>query len=275
LWADLGPEGSVAMNADGTLDDGTPYFEIDAGDGVLEPGETSVTRTFAVKTPTATQYSFTTIVTAVLPPGADPLENMSSQDATSTAAPTVYPYHNYDDPYDVNGNGILEPLDVLIVVNHLNIHGPGPLPEPVESPQVFPDVNADGAVTALDALILVNTLNTALLSGAEGEAASPHVAADLRDADLHIPATLSAPVPEPAALPLRPQDARDTAADRLLWTAPADDSTLLDDLLRRPVSNPSLSADRYFEDLDAALGLDTDDLLDDLAEDLARAATHR
>jgi hypothetical protein len=121
LWADLGPEGSVVMNADGTLDDGTPYFEIDAGDGVLEPGETSAARTFAVKTPSATQYSFTTIVTAMLPPGSGSLaEACPTQDETSTAAPTVYPYHNYDNPYDVNGNGILSHLDVLIVVNHLN-----------------------------------------------------------------------------------------------------------------------------------------------------------
>jgi hypothetical protein len=273
LWTDLEPEGSVVINADGTLADGTPYFEIDVENGVLEPGETSTARTFALQTPSRTQYSFTTIVTAMLPPGSDALQDGTSDEGGSLiTAPIVYPLHNYENPHDVDDNGTVEPLDVLIVVNYVNTYGPGPLPEPTEPPQFFPDVHADGAVTALDALILVNALNAAMLPG-EGEAASTAVATLAA-----LPAWSAAPtVPGPVAGPLLPPDAPDAGVDLLAGNIPANGSMLLDDFAVRPDRESSLPADDSFEDLlaekfDLELGLNIEDLLDDLAENLAHTA---
>ncbi len=73
--------------------------------------------------------------------------------------------HNNDVPEDVSGDGAVSPLDALLVINHLNINGPGPVPS--TNPPPFLDVNADGFVTALDALFVINRLNA---GSGEGEA---------------------------------------------------------------------------------------------------------
>jgi hypothetical protein len=63
----------------------------------------------------------------------------------SLIAPTVA------DPLDVNGDGLLLPIDVLEVVNHLtNDHSQN---------RLECDVNRDGQVSPADALLLVNELN--------------------------------------------------------------------------------------------------------------------
>ncbi len=53
------------------------------------------------------------------------------------------------DPHDVNGDGLVTPLDVLVIVNQIN----GMTPELVGA-----DVNFDGMVSPLDALLVVNNL---------------------------------------------------------------------------------------------------------------------
>jgi YD repeat-containing protein len=291
LWADLEPAGSTVVNADGTLADGTPYFEIDAENGVLEPGETSTVRTFALQTPSRIQYSFTTIVTAMLPPGSGSLTDGTSHEGGNlTAVPTIYPYHNYEHPYDVSGNGILEPLDVLIVVNYVNANGPGLLPEPAEPPLYFPDVNADGAVTAQDVLILINALNAGVQAVGEGEAVPTVAAAALADTQsgpaetgLRVAATFtvttgrSPVVPEPAAAAaMRHQVVRDVVSERPAWDAPDEEDSLWADVFRRtkPKEAP-LTSDRFFQKLQSyPFGitdeLDEEALLDDLAADIVR-----
>ena len=65
-------------------------------------------------------------------------------------------------PLDVNHDGLITPLDALIVINHLNEHGPGTLPVPVTAEQAPPpylDCSGDREVTALDALLVINDLN--------------------------------------------------------------------------------------------------------------------
>jgi hypothetical protein len=71
------------------------------------------------------------------------------------------PYHNDEDPYDVDGDGRLTPLDPLIIINHINNSGIGPIEEPGEGEGALPDldVDGDGEVTPLDILILINKLN--------------------------------------------------------------------------------------------------------------------
>ena len=75
--------------------------------------------------------------------------------------PDPTPYHNDIDPYDVDGDGKLTPLDPLLIINHINNRGIGPLPPPGEGEGKQPDldVDGDGAVTPLDILILINRLN--------------------------------------------------------------------------------------------------------------------
>jgi hypothetical protein len=59
---------------------------------------------------------------------------------------------------DVNGNGQVEPLDVLVIINAINSSGVGPIPAlPVFLGHL--DTNANGTVDPLDVLIVINYLN--------------------------------------------------------------------------------------------------------------------
>lgn len=76
-----------------------------------------------------------------------------------------------DNPFDVDANGRIEPLDALIVLNHITRHGNG-APAPSGDASPFPDVNRDGVVNPLDSLLVLNYLSQSSLQGgaaAEGE----------------------------------------------------------------------------------------------------------
>ena len=64
------------------------------------------------------------------------------------------PFHNDDNPYDVDGSGFVTSLDALLVINYINLNGQGPIGNPAPSYQL--DVNNDGRVSALDALLILN-----------------------------------------------------------------------------------------------------------------------
>lgn len=86
------------------------------------------------------------------------------------------PWQNPLQALDVNADGRITPLDVLIVVNDLNNQHARPLPAP--SPlDMFPapylDVNGDDQVDPQDVVILVNWVNAATTG--EGESSSPVV----------------------------------------------------------------------------------------------------
>ncbi|NND96022.1 MAG: cadherin-like domain-containing protein [Pirellulaceae bacterium] len=67
------------------------------------------------------------------------------------------PYHNDALPFDVNGSDDISPLDALLVINYLNLHGVGPV---ANVPPTFSyDVNGDGDITPLDILLILNELN--------------------------------------------------------------------------------------------------------------------
>lgn len=76
------------------------------------------------------------------------------------------PFHNDDDPYDVDGNGEVTPRDALAIINYLNLYGPGPVGP--GDPGYGYDVNGDGQVSALDALLVINMLNTLQSGGTVG-----------------------------------------------------------------------------------------------------------
>jgi len=67
------------------------------------------------------------------------------------------PWHNAADPFDVNGDGLTTPGDVLILVNYLNAHpGQVALPSLGSTPHRYDDVNDDQLCTALDVLTAIN-----------------------------------------------------------------------------------------------------------------------
>ena len=76
------------------------------------------------------------------------------------------PFHNDDNPYDVNGDDNVSPSDALAIINYLNVYGPGPVGP--GDPGYGYDVNADGQVSAIDALIIINYLNTIAGGGQVG-----------------------------------------------------------------------------------------------------------
>lgn len=79
------------------------------------------------------------------------------------------PWQNKHWGLDVNNDGELTPVDVLIVINALNRLGVVPLDrQPPPGSSNFIDVNGDRYLTPLDALILINALNRQSRGGAEG-----------------------------------------------------------------------------------------------------------
>jgi hypothetical protein len=76
------------------------------------------------------------------------------------------PYHNDYLPADVDRDGVVSPLDPLIIINYINSNGSGAIQSPGEGESLGDlDVDGDGRVSPLDILIVINTLN----QGANGE----------------------------------------------------------------------------------------------------------
>jgi hypothetical protein len=88
-------------------------------------------------------------------------------------------FTNLRNPLDVSNDGLVSPLDALIVINDMNANGPRSLSQfsfatsGLLPPEHFLDVNADSRVSPLDALIVINHLNAmyaaTLASGGSGE----------------------------------------------------------------------------------------------------------
>lgn len=69
------------------------------------------------------------------------------------------PFHNSENPFDVNGDDEVTPLDALLVLNAISQNGGGGPIEDFPPPGRFWDVNGDGMITPLDALLILNYLN--------------------------------------------------------------------------------------------------------------------
>lgn len=99
------------------------------------------------------------------------------------------PYHNPLLPLDVTANGIVDPIDVLVVINLLNsgsrseLSSDGPLSSEELAAFQYYDANGDGNISPLDVLSIINLLNRdgnaegEFVGNAEGEfVANPDVA---------------------------------------------------------------------------------------------------
>jgi len=88
-------------------------------------------------------------------------------------------WQNPREPLDVDDDGFVLPLDVLLIINELNRRGPSSLPVPPQPPNQPPpylDVNGDGKLEPLDVLRVINHLNQSANSagaGGEGESTAP------------------------------------------------------------------------------------------------------
>lgn len=81
-------------------------------------------------------------------------------------------WHNDGNPNDVNDDGVISALDVLILINYINTRSTASLPTVPASPPPFYDVNADDLCTAMDVLLVINHINGQAVVDAEGEAGS-------------------------------------------------------------------------------------------------------
>jgi hypothetical protein len=85
------------------------------------------------------------------------------------------PWHNFSIATDVSGNGVVSPLDALLVINLLNISrgkSISELAQPSDGSKLFADTNNDEVISPLDALLVINQLNNRSRGAAEGEAAA-------------------------------------------------------------------------------------------------------
>src|SRR5262249_26295801 len=67
-------------------------------------------------------------------------------------------WQNINLPTDSNGDGVVTPLDMLVIFNEINLGKGGFLPGDF-SGQFRVDVNGDKVLSPLDALIVINQLN--------------------------------------------------------------------------------------------------------------------
>jgi hypothetical protein len=99
---------------------------------------------------------------------------IGADDATTLAVPLrrlTSPWTNPSEPLDVNDNGVIQPLDALVVINELNRSEARELTDDDLTPPYF-DVNGDRSITPIDALRVINYLNRGS-GGGEGEAGGP------------------------------------------------------------------------------------------------------
>ncbi len=90
----------------------------------------------------------------------------------STSMPWMIGNTNPDNPYDVNGDGYVTTLDVLIVITEIEQDGTGPLGNLVSIAGPYVDTYKDGVLSTMDVLAVVGAVNEQFGGGAEGEQAT-------------------------------------------------------------------------------------------------------
>lgn len=83
------------------------------------------------------------------------------QKLIDTAMQSQLPWHSAANPNDVNQNGLVTPLDALLVIIDLNANGARKLEAPLGTAPLVKlyDTNGDGYLSPLDALLIIIELN--------------------------------------------------------------------------------------------------------------------
>ncbi len=126
-----------------------------------------------------------------------------------------FPWQNSRNPLDVNNDGVVAPIDALIVINYLNIiQGSGQLPAPPAAPPPFYDTSGDNVAAPQDALLVINYLNDR--NNGDGEAAGSATFADATDIALSV----SHPLPYQLCWPVATGKSRvDAEPERITMAA--------------------------------------------------------
>lgn len=99
------------------------------------------------------------------------LSGAASPETTVTITIGRPPQPKYQNPsrnHDVNADGFVSPIDVLILVNLLNSRGPSIPVDGLPGPPDYVDVNGDNFVTPLDALNVIDFINAGGSRGSSG-----------------------------------------------------------------------------------------------------------
>jgi hypothetical protein len=113
----------------------------------------------------------------------------------------ITPYHNDGNPMDVDGDGVVSPLDPLVIINHLNRNGSGPIQAGEGEGVGQIDVDGDGEITPLDILIIINELNARSGNG-NGPSSTPRAGTGTRPSgEGEGPSSASRPLSVPVAAP--------------------------------------------------------------------------
>ena len=168
--------------------------------------------------------------------------------------------------FDVNRDGFVTALDVLLVINDINAKGTRSL-----SPCYFNEfpngpfvhVNADGFASPADVLDTINYINSQIVSGrSEGEAAATLIRAALVDG---LFSSSAAPFSLPSRsnlLPVSTHAAAEEDADQL-WSAIEDEPRDVSALVVPKSAADSLSSDLFAQSLlDLPLAFESDVLAD-------------
>lgn len=92
---------------------------------------------------------------------------------------------NPTNPFDTNNDGLINGVDVVLIINTINRHGGGDLASSGLPPRPFIDVNNDGYLNPLDALAAINHVNRMFENQGRGEGESSlDLAFDLFEQDL-------------------------------------------------------------------------------------------
>ncbi len=105
---------------------------------------------------------------------------MAGDEYSFPPAGTLLQWHNQDNAYDVDGDGVVAPRDVGIIINDLNRSGSRVLPSSsvvrqIDHSQYYLDVTADSRLSAIDALRVINFLSRRAAREGEGGPVLSHL----------------------------------------------------------------------------------------------------
>ncbi|MDA1055202.1 MAG: dockerin type I domain-containing protein [Planctomycetota bacterium] len=159
-------------------------------------------------------------------------EAVSLQGVTIEAVNSL-PWQNHQNALDVNGDGVVSPLDALQIINEMNERGARLLPDRTDATAPYLDTTGDRSVSPLDALLVINHLNGRRTS-ANGEASvSPPYSPSTSSPERQVERRLNSTISPPTDVAMMEAFARETD-----WLRPAIGVTSHNDAERHFVADP-------------------------------------